>query len=102
VVASRDFNADAFGTSIESTDIQVSGTTVPNENFNGFASLRISDDSYNGGRSDDGLYGQVGVSFAPTTYSAVSIAYIIYNNDSSFLPADFENNVINISGTIRY
>jgi polysaccharide biosynthesis protein VpsM len=102
LLASRDFNADAFGTSIESTDVQLAGTTALSENFNGFASIRLSKDDYNGGRSDDGLFGQVGVSYAPNSYSAISVAYVIYNNDSSYMPADFDNNVINISGTLRY
>lgn len=99
---SRDFNADAFGTSIESEDIQLSGSTTFNDQLSGFASLRFANDDYNGGRSDDGLFGQVGVTYSPTLYSAVTIAYVVYNNDSDFLPADFDNNVINISGTLRY
>ncbi|MCB1124142.1 MAG: outer membrane beta-barrel protein, partial [Verrucomicrobiae bacterium] len=102
LVVSRDFNADAFGTSIESTDVQVGGTTAISEYFNGFASIRLSSDDYNGGRSDDGLFGQIGVSYTPNAYSAFSLAYILYNNDSSYLPADFDNNVFNISGTLRY
>lgn len=102
LLLSRDFNADAFGTSIESTDIQLAGTTAISETFNGFASVRFSDDDYNGGRSDDGLFGQIGVSYTPNAYSVFSVAYILYNNDSSFVPADFDNNVFNISGTLRY
>lgn len=99
---SRDFNADAFGTSIESEDIQVGGSTMFNDQLSGFASIRLANDDYDGGRSDDGLFGQVGVTYTPTLYSAVTIAYVVYNNDSDFSPADFDNNVINISGTLRY
>lgn len=102
VLLSRDFNADAFGTSIESTDVQLAGSTKLSEQVSGFASLRFSDDKYSVGRSDDGTFGQVGVTFTPNMYSAISLAYVIYNNDSDFLPADFDNNVINISGTLRY
>ncbi|MCZ6675227.1 MAG: outer membrane beta-barrel protein [Verrucomicrobia bacterium] len=99
---SRDFNADAFGTSIKSDDFQVAGSTKLSEQVSGFASLRFANDNYNGGRSDDGLFGQVGVTLIPNSYSTITLAYVIYNNDSNFAPADFDNNVINISGTLRY
>ncbi|MDG2167964.1 MAG: outer membrane beta-barrel protein [Opitutales bacterium] len=102
VLFSRDFNADSFGTSIESSDFQVGGSTALQENLTGFANIRFSKDDYQGGRSDDGLYGQVGVSFSPSSNTAVSVAYVIYNNNSDFIPADFDNNVFNISGTLRF
>ncbi|MDA0348522.1 MAG: outer membrane beta-barrel protein [Verrucomicrobia bacterium] len=101
-VYSRDFNADSYGTSIKSDDLQISGSTELSKNWAGFASLRLSSDDYSLGRSDDGVSGQVGVTYAPNSNTAVSIAYIFYNNDSDFAPADFDNNVINISGTLRY
>ncbi len=102
VLFSRDFNADSFGTSIESSDFQVGGSTTLQENLTGFASIRFSKDDYQGGRSDDGLYGQVGVTYSPSSNTALSVAYIIYNNDSDFIPADFDNSVFNISGTLRF
>ena len=102
VLFSRDFNADSFGTSIESSDLQVGGSTVLQENLTGFANVRFSKDDYQGGRSDDGVYGQVGVSFSPSSNTAVSVAYVIYNNSSDFIPADFDNSVFNISGTLRF
>lgn len=102
VLFSRDFDADSFGTSIERSDFQVAGSTTLQENVTGFASIRLSKDDYQGGRTDDGVYGQIGVTFTPSSNSAVSVAYIIYNNDSDFIPADFDNSVFNISGTLRF
>lgn len=102
VLFSRDFNADSFGTSIESTDIQIGGSTELRENFSGFASIRISKDEYSGLRTDDGTYSQVGVTYTPNSRSAVSVAYIVYKNESDFVPADFDNGVLNFSGTVRF
>jgi hypothetical protein len=72
------------------------------EELSGFASIRFSNDDYDYGRTDEGISGQVGVTYSPNSNSAISIAYILYNNNSDFAPADFDNNVINISGTLRY
>ena len=102
VLVSRDFNADAFGTSIESTELQLSGSTTLRGQISGFASIRLTDDKYGAGRSDDGTFGQLGFTFTPNMHSSVSLSYMIYNNSSDLQAADFDNSIINFSGTLRY
>ena len=102
VLVSRDFNADAFGTSIESTELQLSGSTTLRGQLSGFASIRLTDDKYGTGRSDDGTFGQLGFTFTPNMHSSVSLSYMIYNNSSDLQAADFDNAIINFSGTLRY
>ncbi len=102
LLISRDFRSDAFGTSIESSDFAFSASTKFREDYSGFALIRYSDDQYFSGRDDQGVFTQVGVSYTPNLHSTIRFAYVIYNNNSSFINADFENNLLSVSGSLRY
>ena len=99
---SRDFRSDAFGTSIESSDVSFSANTKFNPKYSGFASFRYGDDRYFTGRSDEGIFGQVGLTYNPNLHSTVSLAYLIYNNSSNTKWADFNSSLFNLSGNLRY
>lgn len=99
---SRDFRSDAFGASIESSNLSVSARTEFNEEYSGFATIRYGDNRYFSGREDEALFGQVGLAYAPNLHSAISLAYVVYNNNSNFKSADFDSSLINLSGNLRY
>ncbi len=98
----RDFRSDAFGSSIESSDLSLSARTRLNEEYAGFATIRYSDDRYFTGRDDEALFGQVGLTYTPNLHSAISLAYVVYNNNSNSKSADFDSSVFNLSGNLRY
>ena len=99
---SRDFRSDAFGTSIESSDLSLSARTKFNEEYSGFATIRYADDLYFTGREDEAIFGQVGLTYTPSLHSAISLAYVVYNNNSNFKSADFASSLVNLSGNLRY
>ena len=99
---SRDFRSDAFGASIESSNLSVSVKTRFNEEYSGFATIRYAEDRYFTGREDEALFGQVGLAYTPNLHSAISLAYVVYNNNSNFKSADFDSSLVNLSGNLRY
>ncbi|MBC9867348.1 MAG: outer membrane beta-barrel protein [Opitutae bacterium] len=99
---SRDFRSDAFGASIESSELSLSARTRFNEEYSGFATIRYAEDLYFTGREDEAIFGQVGLTYTPSVHSAISLAYVVYNNNSNFKSADFDSRLVNLSGKLRY
>ena len=99
---SRDFRSDAFGSSIESSELSLSARTRFNEEYSGFATIRYAEDLYFTGREDEAFFGQVGLTYTPSVHSAISLAYVVYNNNSNFKSADFDSRLVNLSGKLRY
>ncbi len=99
---SRDFGADAYGNSIENTEIRLTGRMNFNEQFSGHASVLFTKDNYESGRSDDGLHAQLGVNYQASDKLIFTLAQIYYKNDSSLLIANFDSNITRLSGTLRF
>lgn len=102
VIATRDFGADSFGRSIETTRVTVSGKWNINDRFSSFASARFEKDKYETGRKDDSLYAQVGFNYSVTENLILTIAQVYYTNDSTLAIANFDSNITNLSGTLRF
>jgi polysaccharide biosynthesis protein VpsM len=109
--AYRDFEAGGTGTSIVSTGGSLGARYSFNQLISAHGGVNYFERRYDQDtapavwfdrRKDDTLDLNVGVTYSPTIHVNLSAGYIFRTNDSTIDGFDFDNNIFNVSASLRY
>ncbi len=98
----RDFETGGQGQSIDTVGGSLGARYTFNHLLSATAGVNYFERDYDTGRTDDTLDLNVGVSYSPITYVNLSAGYIFRTNDSSVDALEFDNNIFNVSASLRY
>ena len=98
----RDFETGGQGQSIDTIGGSLGARYTFNHLISATAGANYFERDYETGRTDDTLDLNLGVSYSPITYVNLSAGYIFRTNDSNLNGLDFDNNIFNVSASLRY
>lgn len=98
----RDYETGGQGNSIETIGGSLGARYTFNHLVSATAGVNYFERDYDSGRTDDTLDLNVGVSYSPISYVNLSAGYIFRTNDSNIGALEFDNNIFNLSASLRY
>lgn len=99
---SRDFEVGGQGQSVQSTGGSVGVRHTLSHLVSASAGANYYERSYRGGREDETLDLNVGLTYSPIANLDLSANYIFRTNDSTVDQFEFDNNIFSISAAVRY